>query len=128
MSTLAIAAAALLVALLAFGMKEAGVKGQGAVLFGAGLCLLPAVIERLAPLLGFMGDLVGGSGIGPMAAVMAKVLGVGYVVHFSAEGCRENGAPALAAKVELCGKLEIFLLCLPYMRELFSLATDLVGG
>ena len=43
-------------------------------------------------------------------------------MQFSAELCRDAGESAIASKLELVGKAEIILLCLPLLRELIGLA------
>ncbi len=127
MSIVQTSAISLLLALLAFGMKEAGVKGHGFVLLFSGVWLLIPILYRIVDL---KDELVALSGVGeslPMTGAILKILGVGYLVHMAAEGCRESGAPALAAKLELCGKLEILLLCLPYIRELLAVAIGAIS-
>ena len=46
----------------------------------------------------------------------------------TADVCREMGESTLGARVEMCGRAEILLLCLPFLLELFSLALGLVAA
>ena len=114
--------AALLIALLSFSLKEAGVKGAPFVLLSAGILVIFPILERLITLLSFLRSFSEKSQAAPYFSTVIKVMGIGYVTHFSAESCRESGAATLASRVELCGQLETLLVCLPYIEELLSLS------
>jgi stage III sporulation protein AD len=117
-----LAVAALLLALLSLSLKEAGVKGAPFVLLGAGVLVIFPILERLMSLLSFLRAFSEKSEAAPYFSAVIKVMGIGYVTHFSAESCRESGATTLASRVELCGQLETVLVCLPYIEELLSLS------
>ena len=122
MSFARLAVAALLLALLAFSLREAGVKGAQFVLLSAGLLAIFPVLERLMSLLAFFREFSERSAAAPYFGAVMKVMSIGYITHFSAESCRESGAATLASRVELCGQLETVLVCMPYIEELLSLA------
>ena len=122
MSFFSLSVAALLLALLALSFKEAGVKGAPFVLLGAGILVIFPVLERLMSLISFLRAFSEQSAAAPYFSTVLKVMGIGYVTHFSAESCRESGAASLASRVELCGQLETVLVCLPYIEELLSLS------
>ena len=58
--------------------------------------------------------------------LLLKALGVGYVVKIAGDVCRDLGAAETAAKIELCGKVELLLMAMPLLGELISLALALV--
>jgi hypothetical protein len=60
--------------------------------------------------------------------VILKAIGVGYVVRIGGDVCRDLGYESTAQKLDLCGKAELFVLSLPYLFELLSIAEDLAGG
>ncbi len=119
---------ALLLALLAYSMREASVKGASLVLLSAGVMLLVPLVTRLSSLVSVWRDFAEKSTAAPYVASIVKVMGVGYLTHFAADTCRESGAASLSARVELCGKLEILLICLPYIQELLTYAVTVAGG
>ncbi len=127
MSILQVSVTALLLGFLFFGMRESGIKGAGAILLFAGVWAVFPLVDRLLLLVQDFRMMAEGSQAAPLVEAMLKLLGVGYLVHIAAECCRESGAASLASKVELCGKLEMLVICLPYIHELLSYATDLVG-
>ena len=60
------------------------------------------------------------------ASVMLKGLGAAILTHICAMTCRECGRPSLADAVELAGKIEIFILCLPLIKKIVETATSLM--
>ncbi len=63
--------------------------------------------------------------IADYAAVMLKGLGVALITQICASVCRETGRGAIAEYVELAGRLEILLLCLPLMSRILGAAAEL---
>ena len=60
-------------------------------------------------------------------AILLRALGVAFLTHYAAEVCRECGEGGMAGSVELVGKIEILLLCLPLAEQLLSLTGELIG-
>ena len=60
------------------------------------------------------------------AAVMLKGLGAATLTHICSSVCRECGRASLAEYVELAGRLEILLLCLPLISNLLQAASGLL--
>ena len=94
------------------------------VLFGI------AAIGAASPLVTYLATLFDQSGTAPYAAVVLKALAIALLTQFCAEICRECGETAAASGIELTGKIEILLLCLPLINEILLLAEELLqmGG
>lgn len=60
-------------------------------------------------------------------ATMLKGLGVAFISEICAGICRDFGKSTLADGVELAGKLEIILLCVPMITEIVGTASELLG-
>ena len=60
-------------------------------------------------------------------ALVLKVIGVAYIVQFGAELCRDAGEGAIAAKIELAGKVTLLTMAMPVIWGLISLITGLIG-
>lgn len=58
---------------------------------------------------------------------MLKGLGAALITGLCASVCRECGKGSLADLVELAGKLEILLLCLPLIRSVAKTAAALLS-
>lgn len=55
-----------------------------------------------------------------------KALGVCLITGFASESCTDAGQSALAAKVELAGRIAIVILCIPMLKEIISLIRSLL--
>ncbi len=102
---------------------------QGLILSILSACLLLLwILQELAPLLTELQRL---SQRLPITAdyweLLLKSLGICLLVQTAAELCRDAGVNALAAKVELAGKVTVLLLCLPLLRQLLELVSGLIG-
>lgn len=56
------------------------------------------------------------------ADVILRALGVTYLTGTASEICRSAGETAVGGYIELAGRVEIMLLCIPLFRELTELA------
>ena len=91
-----------------------------------GLLLLGLTLpyfEELLSLAELLSDTVGTRTV----EAVSRVLAVGLVASLGADACAELGASGIADKLELCGKLEILLLCVPTLRSLLSSAMELLS-
>jgi stage III sporulation protein AD len=87
--------------------------------------LLPGVTDILTVLRRLAEQ--GGVGGAYLGAVL-RIIGVAYVAEFGAEIARDAGEGAIAAKVELGGKLLILAMAVPILLAILQLALSLLGG
>lgn len=97
------------------------------VAIGASVMLLGAAVVTLFPVLEFVRDTVESTGFSKYFSTLMKALGITLTTELCSSVCRDAGEGALGAKLELVGKAEILLLCLPLIGELVALAADMVG-
>lgn len=67
------------------------------------------------------------NGLERCGELMLKSLGVGITVKIVSDICRDCGEDSIAGGVELVGKLEILLLCIPFAAELLTLTSELLS-
>ena len=92
----------------------------------AATVLFAGVILSLAsPLVSYLKQLTEETGIAAYAAFLLKALGIAILTQVCADICRDAGESGIGGGLELAGKVEILLLCLPLMGELFSTAKGL---
>ena len=87
-------------------------------LFG-GLLLLLGILPRLTPLISWAESLESALPLS-VGETVGKVLAAGFLTSIGSDVCAELGAPALAGKLELAGKIEILLLSRPVLTELYA--------
>ena len=84
-----------------------------------GILLLIALLPRLSPLLSWAEDLASAlpSVVGE---AVGKVVAVGFLCSVGSDMCLSLGAPTLGEKIEFAGRVEILLLSLPVLTELYA--------
>lgn len=60
-------------------------------------------------------------------AVLFKSLGIAYTAQLASDVCRDSGESAIASKVELCGKIAIFALCIPVITDVFDMIDEVLS-
>lgn len=117
---------ALLLSLVALFLRESKSALAPLLLLGGGVVLLLGVLPRLSAFSSLF-SLLSSVGLEEETETVAKVLSVGFLTSIGAEACTELGAPSVASKLELCGRIEILLLALPALNELVSGALSLLS-
>lgn len=90
-------------------------------------CILIAFISfnGLQNTIASLQSLVQASGINNgLVKIFLKIIGVGYIVEFSAGILKDFGSQSLADKIILAGKIVIVILALPIFQSLLSLVND----
>lgn len=85
-----------------------------------------AAVTTASPLVAYLAGLTHWDGVGGYAEILLKALGIAVLTQCCSELCRECGETAAATGVELTGKVEILLLCLPLINDLLSVAESLL--
>lgn len=88
------------------------------------------VITAAAPIVSYLEALLENTAASKYATVLIKGLGISILTQCCSEICRECGEGGIGSGVELIGKIELLLLCLPLMNEILTLAKELmtIGG
>ncbi len=128
MSFLPLIGTGLLCAAVVMTMRALGAKAAPIAAAVCGVLIVAFFFTRYGSLFSEFADLAGASGLSPYVPVLLKVLGIGYVTQFAADTCRDLGEAGIASKVELCGRGEILLLCLPHFKTLLDVALGLTEG
>ena len=58
--------------------------------------------------------------------IVLKIIGVAYITGLGAELCRDANEGAIAAKIELAGKIILIVMAMPIVYSLISLVTNLL--
>lgn len=96
-------------------------------LVGAALLLL-VVLNHVWPLLRLMEELAHRAGVRPVyMETVLRVVGMAYVTEFGAHICRDAGESALAAKVELVGRVLILVMAVPILFAVLELLMNVLA-
>ncbi len=87
-----------------------------------GIALLFCMFKPLTEVLSELSGLMTSAGIdGSIYLPVVKAVGISVLVRISAELCRDAGQNSLASKLELAGAVASIAVCLPLIRQVFSL-------
>ena len=84
------------------------------------------LISAAAPLVNTLRELGSTTGIAEGTEVLCKALGIAILTQCCSNICNECGENSAATGVELAGKLEILLLCLPLLENLLNVAKTML--
>ena len=126
MNVLGAVGVSLLCAMCALVLRESKSPVAPLVSLLGGLCLLLFLLPRLGELLSGLEETLGTLD-GALMGSVGKVLAASLLIGVGCDACTELGAPSLAAKLDFFGKIEILLLSLPTLGELFSRVTTLLS-
>ena len=91
------------------------------------IIIILCMLNSLTTVFSFFENVIEKTGISyDLFLTMLKIIGIGYLVEFSANVCRDSGNASIADKVILAGKLMIFIISLPIINNLFNMVLDLV--
>ena len=83
-------------------------------------------ISVIAPLTAYVNSLFSGAGFGEWGGSILRALGVALLVEICADICRDCGENSAASGVQLIGKLEILILCLPMIKKIIGTALEVL--
>ena len=93
----------------------------------ASVILMLYLLTKLSPVTALITQLTAGN---QLSAAFIKdifrALGICTITSFAAESCTDAGQSALAAKVELAGKLAVVTVCIPMLTEIVSLVREIL--
>lgn len=87
--------------------------------------LTVTALASLMPLLSYLKELELG-GFDAYLPYLLKSVGISVLSSTAADLCKDCGEQSVGAKLELLGKCEILVLSLPLLRELLTLAGELM--
>ncbi len=97
------------------------------VRLGVLLLLGTAAISAASPLITYLSELTKTEAFAPYSGILLKALAIAILTQYAAEICRECGESSVASGVEMTGKIEILLLCLPLVNEILEAAQKLLS-
>lgn len=129
MNIIGIAGIALIAAILSVMLKRYHQEYAIIINIAAGILILVQILANISPAIKQLNVLLSSAGLSSeYALILFKTLGICFLAQFAADSCRDAGESALAAKVELAGKITIVLLALPMFESIATTAVALIAG
>ncbi len=92
----------------------------------ATVILLGAAVALMVPVTDYISDMSAMSGFSVYFKAIMKALGISIIADTAASVCRESGQSSVASKVEFAAKIMILSLALPIIKEVVSMALEVV--
>ena len=128
MNLIAIVGVGIIAALLAIILKQYKPEFGMYISLIAGVIILLAVIREITPVLDTLQGLVKVVSLDAVyGAALLKALAICYITQLACDTCRDSGETAIAAKIEMAGKLAIVLVSLPLFRGVVDIVTELIN-
>lgn len=118
---------ALLCAMTVMVIKHMRAEFELPVRLTGSIVLLGITLAIGIPLFEYLNNMIASSALSEYSAILIKALGIAVLTHITAEVCRDCGDSSAASYVELAGKLEILLLCLPLVSSILGTAGEILN-
>ena len=91
------------------------------------IILIAYILSGISTIFDYFSVIVEKTGVdNVMFTTLLKIIGVGYLIEFTAGICVDSGNNSIADKVVLAGKILIFILSMPIITNLFNLILELI--
>ncbi len=128
MSVLALVGFALVAVICLAVLRPARPELAVLLSLAAAAVIFAALLPRIAQIVTVLQDMArqGGVDSAYLGAVL-RIIGVAYIAEFGAQIARDAGEGAIAAKVELGGKVLILAMAVPILLAILQLIVRLLG-
>ena len=117
----------IIISVLSLFLKEVKPEYSLLCLLVGSIIILVYILSYITEIFAFFQNVIDKTGISnDLFKIMLKIIGLSYLVQFSAGVCRDCGNNSIADKVILAGKLMIFVVSLPIISSLFNMILDLI--
>ncbi|NCA91873.1 stage III sporulation protein AD [bacterium] len=106
-------------------LKYSKQEFAGFVLIGAGCIILILLSEKIAEAVTVFQGIAQKANLNDAVfSMILKIIGIGYITEYSVSLCKDNGCSSIGKKIELAGKITIFLMAIPIISGII----ELIGG
>lgn len=108
-------------------LKETGSSLYTYISIATGIIIIIISINFLYPVLIDFNELISKSKIEENTVVfLLKIIGIGYIAEYSASLCNELQCEAIGKKIIFAGKISIFVLAMPIIKQVFELLISII--
>ena len=119
---------AFVTAVAALILKSTKPELSFAVTVAGSVILLLFVFELFRGSASIFSEIASATGIeSTLIRTLLKMIGIGYLVEFSAGILNDFGQNSLADKLVFCGKIVVLVLAIPILESVLSLVSRLLG-
>jgi len=95
----------------------------------AGVIAAIAMLNQITPAISQIKNILSLANLNnTYSLILFKSLGICFLCQFASDSCEDAGEKALAAKIQLAGKISVVVLSLPLIEEIANTAIKLIKG
>lgn len=99
------------------------------IALAGGVIILSLLVNYLTGIFSSLKLIVNTTGIsGNLYTLLLKIVGIGYLIEFTAGICNDTGNSSLGDKVLLGGKLIIMVMAMPIVTSILEIIMELLPG
>lgn len=92
-----------------------------------GVAIVLSVIDYFVAIVDMLNDLANRTGVNiTLVQYLLKLVGAGYVIEFACDTAEDAKLPSLANKISFGGKVVLFCLMIPIVKELIDVVISLL--
>ena len=93
----------------------------------ASVLFLGVIFGAVKPIVVFVRQMIEGEGTESFAPPLIAAFGIAFLTQICAEVCRDCKEASIASYVEIVGRVEILILCLPLIKEILQTVDKLLS-
>lgn len=114
-------------AIISLMLRQSKSEFSVLAVLATGIIILILVLSSLNEVILQFNKIVDKSGVdNRLFSSLLKIIGVGYVTEYSASMCDDLGVGSIGKKLQLAGKISIFLMALPIVTALIDIVASIV--
>ena len=105
------------------------IRNDFAILIGiaGGMMIIFLIVNYFTGILSYLKEIIGYTGLNAnLYTLLLKIIGIGYLIEFTAGICNETGNSSLGDKVLLGGKLVIMVMAMPIITNILTIIMGLL--
>lgn len=127
MEVLKIAGLGILISVIIVVIKQLKPELAVAVLIAGSVVMLIYIFNYFSDMFTIFNTIINKTGVdSKLFTCILKIIGVGYLIEFSAGVCNDTGNSSIGDKVILGGKLLIFIISMPIITNLLDIVIGLI--
>ncbi len=108
-------------------VKQTKPEFASILLVAGGVIISFLIVDMLEDVFGVFSKILEATHIDTeLFVILLKIVGIGYFTEFGASICNDSGNSSIALKLQLAGKLTIFVMSIPIISKLIDLLVELI--
>jgi len=127
MSITAVIAVGIIAAILSVMLRQTRPEFALILSLATGAFLLFAVFGNIMDIIARIQDMLSKALIpGEYVAVLFRALGICFITQIACDTCKDAGENAIAAKLEMAGKITVLAVSLPLFEQILAVAREMI--